>query len=92
MKEVWVVFYVSGYTSEATTDLFLNYEDAYNYYINQIKMIYPGVDDYKVEDVIKAIENKEIIDTEDVSLYGYDLTFDGIEVYERIDLYKQEVR
>ena len=92
MKEVWVVLYASGYTSEATTDLFLNYEDAYNYYINQIKMIYEDGDDYKVEDVIKAIENKEIIDTEDVTLDGYDFTFDGIEVYERITMYKQEVR
>jgi hypothetical protein len=91
MKEVWVVLYASGYTSEATTDLFLNYEDAYNYYIEQVKMIYSDGDDYKVEDIIRAIENKEVIETEGVSLYGYDLTFDCIEVYERIDLYKQEI-
>ena len=63
MNEIWVVLYASGYTSEATTDLFLNYEDAYNYYIKELKMNFGGeYGDYSIEDIIKAIENKEIID------------------------------
>ena len=91
MNEVWVVLYASGYTSETYTKIYTSYTKAYNMYIGLVENNY-NRDDVTLDEVLKAIEDGELIDTEDVTLDDYDLTWDGSEVYERIDLYKQEVR
>lgn len=91
MKEVWVVLYASGYTSETHTQIFDSYTKAYNQYIGMVERMYDR-EDVSLDEVFKAINEYELIDTDDVTLDGFCLTWDGSEVYERIDLYKQEVR
>lgn len=89
--EVWVLLYVSGYTSEAYTTLFFKEEDVRKEFIKQVKDAYSN-DELSLEEVLNCIESGEEYDESlDVSVGSTYCDWDGPEVYESLSYYKQDV-
>lgn len=86
--EVYVLLYASGYTSETYTEVYKDYHTAKTRYLEKVKS-------YCDDEIYQRVLNEEFTtDEEDDDVYiGHDeVTWDGVEVYERIELYKQDVR
>ena len=83
---VYVLLYASGYTSETYTEIYADYSTAKTKYLEKVKSY---CDDYTYNRVI----NEEFTTDDDEDLYiGHDeVSWDYGEVYERIELYKQDV-
>ena len=89
--EVWVLQYVSGYTSEAWVKLFNKEEDARKEFLELVKLDYSNKE-LTTEEVLGYLERGEDYDDgDDVSISLNEVTWDGPEVYECYSYYKQEV-
>lgn len=88
--EVWVLQYVSGYTSEAWVKLYHKEEDARKEFLELVKLDYSN-EELTTEEVLGYLERGEDYDGDDVSISQKEVTWDGPEVYECLSYYKQEV-
>jgi hypothetical protein len=90
--EVWVLQYVSGYTSEAWVKLFNKEEDARKEFLELVKLDYSN-EELTTEEVLGYLERGEDYDGDDgdVNISLNEITWDGPEVYECYSYYKQEV-
>lgn len=89
--EVWVLQYVSGYTSEAWVKLFNKEEDARKEFLELVKLDYSN-EELTTEEVLGYLERGEDYDDgDDVSISLNEVTWNGPEVYECYSYYKQEV-
>jgi hypothetical protein len=85
-KRVYAVSHVTGYTSEAQIDLFYTLEDAIKHFEEIIKStlhFYINHQGWNLE--ILNLEQSKLEDDFGISIDGeYDITWDSIEVYERV--------
>jgi hypothetical protein len=84
--EVYVLLYASGYTSETYTEVYADYSTAKTKYLEKVKS-------YCYDDIYNRVINEDFTSRDEDDVYiGHDeVSWDGGEVYERIELYKQDV-
>ena len=92
--EVWVLQYVSGYTSEACVRLYHKEEDARKEFLELVRLAYNN-EELTTEEVLGYLERGESYQSSDdseVVITPREITWDGPEVYECYSYYKQEVQ
>jgi len=90
--KVWVLQYASGYTSEATVELFLNEVDCRNKFIEDVKNSYDN-EELSLDDVLFYINTNEApYSGDDVDVDNTSVSWDGVEVYESLCYYEMDVK
>jgi hypothetical protein len=86
VNKVYAVSHVTGYTSEAQIDLFYTLEDAIKHFDETIKdTLHFYIKHTDLDLKILNLEKEKLKNDYGISIDGeYDITWDSIEVYERV--------
>ena len=88
MKNIWIVDYNSGYTSESFVEVYSSEDKARARWLELIEGYYQN-DDRSL--ILEHLYNGEDYIDDDTELLDGSLSWDGVEVYEELSYYQTEI-
>jgi len=93
MKTVWTLLFVTGYTSEATVEVFEKEEDCKEAFKKTLRDTFSH-EDLSIEDVLEIVdgERDHFDNADDLSIYPSDVSWDSGEVWRRVTYFETEIK